>query len=189
MKTRARRPKKLGGIIFQPNEETGELEEMNLKKGESLKYEAETGEWVLKFENFVASDAYLDKHLSMVLSASEYMRYHQIARLLHTPFNIVQSGNNRPHTLKSLAEEIQLNEDDTRRLINKLVGLKLADWSIRPESGHDKKILMLNPFFVRKRSTINELLIEIFPDFADEREAIKSSTKKRPRKYRDVLVA
>jgi hypothetical protein len=146
-----------------------------LKNEEARVYkEVTTTDVVLKFKNFVSSDALIEEDLCRSLSDADYRRYRLIACWLRTEFNIVLSGNNRPHTLQTLSEAIGLSVDETRRFIKRLAGKGLLVYTICPDSGYDKNIIMLNPHIIRKRKTVHEKMLVLFPYFLNQEKPASS---------------
>jgi len=159
------------------NIETAETYDSELNPDESIYMEVETGEVVLTFANFVSYDASFEEEICKRLSDADYKRYRLMSCWLHTNFNVVLSGNNRPHTRQTLAKAIGLSEDGTTRLVNRLKEEGLMLYGIFPESGYDKKIYIMNPFVTRKRKIIHEHMLTLFIDIRHAKQQVKTTNK------------
>ena len=174
---RKRKVKKKLDASKYANIETAETFDSELNTGESAYKDVETGEYILSFANFVSSDAVFDEEICWLLSAADYRRYRLMTNWLHTNFNIVLSGNNRPHTLQTLSKAIRLSVDETTRFIKRLVEVGLLVYSFCPKSGYDKKIFMINPYVIRKRNSFHEHLFTLFTDIRHARPQAKKFNK------------
>lgn len=159
------------------NIETAETFDSELNPGETPYMDVETGEYVLSFANFVSSDAVFDEKICWLLSAADYRRYRLMSNWLHTNFNVILSGNNRPHTLQTLAKAIRLSVDETTRLVKRLAAKGLLVYMCCPESGYDKKIFMMNPYVTRKRNSFHEHFLPLFTDIRHGKQKAKASKK------------
>ena len=166
------------------NIDTGESVSSELNNGESMCIEVPTGEVVLTFKEFVMTNALLEWKILWDMPPVDFRRYHFMTCFLHTPFNIVMSKNNRPHTPETLSKELQLSKCETTRLVNRLTENGLLLYTNIPESGYEKKVYIINPFVSRKRNSINEKLLTLFPDFQNKfpdflnKKSTPSKTKK-----------
>jgi hypothetical protein len=174
---RKRKVKKRVDAGKYANIETAETYDSELNPGESVYMEVETNEVVLTFANFVSSDALFEEEICWRLSPADYRRYKLMSCWLHTNFNIVLSGNNRPHTLQTLSKAIRLSKDETTRLVTRLAKEGLVLYGVFPESGYDKKIYIMNPFVTRKRKSFHEHLLTLFTDIRHEKPQAKTSNK------------
>jgi biotin operon repressor len=133
-------------------------------------------------EDFVALDASIEEYVLTILKPADYMRFRHMACWLRTDFNIVLSKNNRPHSLRSLSDAFGISVDEITRLIRRLEAKGLAVWSIYPDSGHDGKILMFNPHYIRKRKQVNKNWLTLFTDFKNVDRPVTPSKKKAAKK-------
>jgi hypothetical protein len=178
MNTPVMKTERLDDSICRVNKETGEVVPLDNTADTRYYRKSKTGDSIVPFGNYVATDTAANKYVCSILTATEYKYYHLMAGLLHTPFNMLYTKNHRPHTLKTLAEELKLSEDQTRRFIRTFEENDLVVWSVFADSGYPGKIFMFNPYVVRKRETFNNEMLALFPDL---RKVAKSaiSTEKR----------
>jgi hypothetical protein len=160
------------------NIETAETYDSELNPGESVYMEVETGEVVLTFANFVSSDALFEEEICWRLSPADYRRYRLMSCWLHTNFNVVCSGNNRPHTLQSLSKKIRLSVDETTRFVKRLTEMGLLVYTVHPDSDDRKKVYMMNPYVIRKRKSIHEKLLPLFTNLLHVKQQAKTTNKK-----------
>ncbi|RPD51147.1 hypothetical protein [Paracnuella aquatica] len=161
------------------NIETGELLGSELPIGSRLNMQEPTTQATIKFKNFVASDAAIEEHILSVLLPKDYRRYRLMACWLHKELNMVLNGNHKPHNLQSLAKALDITVDETTRLINRLTSFGLAKWATFSDYEFFGKVLVFNPYVIKKRTRFEKQLLQLFPTFQEYTKKAALPPKKR----------
>lgn len=144
------------------NAETGEI--AKLPPSSSCYIEEVMPSFALRTKNYVSITPEAITYLTEVCKKADIAKVMSMSANLRESFCIVFNSNNRPHNFKSLAKYLKMSEDELYKLIGRLVRKNILAYTVCSPSGHLEKIFMLNPYVVRKRTEISNVLKVIFRD-------------------------
>lgn len=148
------------------NLETGELlsSEVACNK-ENIRVTTDSDLVTITSDNYIIIDSMILSYIKSKLSSSDFQRLMCMSNLLKTEFNIV-FNNTIHHTPDTLSKELEISQDDLKRMVNRLVKIGVLAYVVSHKSGIQGKIFMINPTFARKRKTFHKDLLEIFDDLS-----------------------
>lgn len=144
------------------NKTTGETLESVLG-GSSLQSVSQSDLFTISYDDYIVACGKRLKEVKGAVSRSDYTRFMEMSLMVKTIFNVLYNST-IPHDLDSLSRALEIDKDNTTKLVNRLVKKGFMAYTVCAPSGFVQKLYMLNPSIIRKRKTFHKELFIFFKD-------------------------
>jgi hypothetical protein len=171
--TQINRKKKLPEVV---DLDTGEL----IKNAYSLE---DTNSVEISYEEYVIMSSEAVQYIKKVLKAHEKAYLMEMFDMLKTPLNMLYTKNNRPHTNKSLQQDLNHTKTAFYALMNKLHKAGIIWYLTGYDEGKKVKRIIVNPHIARKRKVFDREILAFFNDIKTlqkDSEYLNSNSSLKP---------
>lgn len=167
--------------------ETGEMVEGS---GSIRVYDVEATELrVIKLNNFVTFPSDKIISLSLKLSHSDLGKILIMSEMCKTAWNILYSGNNRPHSTSSLASSLGMRRvNSIYPVLDRLLSANVLATRLANVNGVRSRIFYMNPYITKRRRTVHHKLIEMFDRGDNSRMAGRAEDEYVDLDFHDIEV-
>jgi hypothetical protein len=166
MKESAVRRKTLLTDISAVNNETGEAFETD--ENSKLYHVVNTGLFKITYEEFVCITPKAIMYLNQNCKKSDIAKVLSMSATIREKYCVLFTNNHKPHNIKSLARHLKIVENEVYRLKDRLIELNIIYYGHFPDTGHNGKIFMFNPYIAKKANLISENIKKIFRNVTKE---------------------